>query len=60
MGLFFFCGKVYIVMYFFCIYKISYQILFGFTVEYVFVRKKVFYEKKCQSIILWQNVEINN
>ena len=46
MGLFFFCGKVYIVMYFFCIYKISYQILFGFTVEYVFVRKKVFYEKE--------------
>lgn len=34
MGLFlFFCGKVYIVMYFFCIYKISYRILFGFTVE---------------------------
>ena len=45
MGLFFFCGKVYIVMYFFCIYKISYQILFGFTVEYVLVRKKFFYEK---------------
>ena len=45
MGLFFFCGKVYIVMYFFCIYKISYQILFGFTVEYVFVRKKFFMKK---------------
>ena len=45
MGLFFFCGKVYIVMYFFCIYKISYQILFGFTVEYVLVREKFFYEK---------------
>ena len=45
MGLFlFFCVKVYIVM-FFCIYKISYQILFGFTVEYVLVRKKFFYEK---------------
>ena len=28
-----------------CIYKISYQILFGFTVEYVLVRKKFFYEK---------------
>ena len=26
-------------------YKISYQILFGFTVEYVLVRKKFFYEK---------------
>ena len=34
---------------FFCIYKISYQILFGFTVEYVFVRKKFFMKKvsKC-------------
>ena len=29
----------------FCIYKISYQILFGFTVEYVFVRKKFFMKK---------------
>ena len=28
-----------------CIYKMSYQILFGFTVEYVLVRKKFFYEK---------------
>ena len=28
-----------------CIYKISYQILFGFTVEYVLVREKFFYEK---------------
>ena len=28
-----------------CIYKISYQILFGFTIEYVLVRKKFFYEK---------------
>ena len=27
-------------MYFFCIYKISYQILLGFTVEHVFIRKK--------------------
>ena len=45
MGLIFFCGKVYIVMYFFCIYKISYQILFGFTVEYVLARKSFFYEK---------------
>ena len=44
MGLFFFCGKVYIVM-FFCIYKISYQILFGFTVEYVLIRKKFFMKK---------------
>ena len=52
MGLFlFFCGKVYIVMYFFCIYKISYQILFGYIVEYVLVRKK-FFMKKCQSIII--------
>ena len=59
MGLFFFCGKVYIVMYFFCIYKISYQILFGFTVEYVLVRKKIFM-KKSQSIIFWLNVKINN
>ena len=47
-------------MYFFCIYKISYQILFGFTVEYVFVRKKFFMKKKYQSIILCQNVEVNN
>ena len=30
---------------FLCIYKISYQILFGFTVEYVLIRKKFFYEK---------------
>ena len=46
MGLFlFFCVKVYIVMYFFCIYKILYQVLFGFTIEYVLVRKKFFYEK---------------
>ena len=30
---------------FFCIYKISYQIFFGFTVEYVFVRKKFFMKK---------------
>ena len=37
--------KVYIVMYFFCIYKISYQVLFGFTIEYVLVRKQFFYEK---------------
>ena len=29
----------------FCIYKISYQILFGFTVEHVLIRKKFFYEK---------------
>ena len=43
MGLFlFFCVKVYIVMYFFVSMKISYQILFGFTIEYVLVRKKVF------------------
>ena len=46
MGLFlFFCGKVYIVMYFFCIYKILYQILFGFTVEHVLIRKKFFMKK---------------
>ena len=46
MGLFlFFCGKVYIVMYF-CIYKISYQILLGFTVVHVLIRKKDFYEKE--------------
>ena len=32
-------------MYFFCIYKISYQVLFGFTIEYVLVRKQFFYEK---------------
>jgi len=32
-------------MYFFCIYKISYQILFGFTVEYVLIRKKFFMKK---------------
>ena len=37
-------------MYFFCIYKILYQILFGYIVEYVLVRKK-FLMKKCQSII---------
>ena len=30
---------------FFCIYKISYQVLFGFTIEYVLVRKQFFYEK---------------
>ena len=30
---------------FFCIYKISYQILFGFTVEHVLMRKKFFMEK---------------
>ena len=29
------------------------QILFGFTVEHVLVRKKFFYEKKCQSIIFF-------
>ena len=29
-------------MYFFVSMKISYQILFGFTIEYVLVRKKVF------------------
>ena len=29
------------------------QILFGFTVEYVLVRKKFFCEKKCQSIIFF-------
>ena len=34
----------------FCIYKISYQILFGFTVEHVLIRKK-FFMKKYQSII---------
>ena len=28
-----------------CIYKISYQILFGFTVEYVLVREKFFMKK---------------
>ena len=42
-----------------CIYKISYQILLGFTVECELMRKKFFYEKKYQSIIFWQNVEIN-
>ena len=41
----FFCVKVYIVMYFFCIYKILYQILFGYIVEYVLVRKKFFMKK---------------
>ena len=46
MGLFlFFCGKVYIVMYFFVSMKISYQVLFGFTIEYVLVRKKFFMKK---------------
>ena len=40
-----FSGKVYIVIYFFVSMKISYQILFGFTVEYVFVRKKFFMKK---------------
>ena len=60
MGLFlFFCVKVYIVMFFFCIYKILYQILFGFTIEYVLVRKK-FFMKKSQSIIFWLNVKIND
>ena len=29
----------------FCIYKISYQILFGFTVEHVLIRKKFFMKK---------------
>ena len=53
MGLFlFFCGKVYIVMYFFCIYKISYQILFGFTLSMCSCEKK-FFMKKCQSIIFF-------
>ena len=53
MGLFlFFCGKVYIVMYFFVSMKISYQVLFGYIVEYVLVRKK-FFMKKCQSIIFF-------
>ena len=33
-------------MYFFCIYKILYQILFGFTIEYVLVRKKSFFYEK--------------
>ena len=42
-----------------CIYKISYQILFGFILEYVLVRKKFFLWKKYQSIIFWQNVEIS-
>ena len=45
---------------FLCIYKISYQILFGFTVEYVLVRKKFFLWKKCQSIIFLHNVKVNN
>ena len=40
-------------MYFFCIYKILYQVLFGFTIEYVLVRKKSFFMKKCQSIIFF-------
>ena len=43
----------------FCIHKISYQILLGFTVEHVLIRKK-FFTKKYQSIILWLNVKINN
>ena len=43
-----------------CIYKISYQILFGFTVEYVLVRKKFFYEKSVKVSFFLQNVKVNN
>ena len=44
-----------------CIYKISYQILFGFTVEYVLVRKKFFFMKKVSKYHFFLlNVEINN
>jgi len=43
-----------------CIYKISYQILFGFTVEYVLVRKKFFYEKSVKVSFFLQNVKVND
>ena len=45
---------------FFCIYKISYQILFGFTVEYVLVHKKFFYEKSVKVSFSLLNVKIND
>ena len=44
----------------FCIYKISYQILFGFTVEHVLIRKKFFLWKSIKVSFFLLNVKINN
>ena len=55
----FFCGKVYIVMYFFV--SIRFHIRYFLDLQLSMCSyEKSFLWKKCQSIILWQNVEVNN
>ena len=60
MGLFlFFCGKVYIVMYFFVSIRFHIGYFLDLPLSMCSYEKKVF-TKKYQSIILWLNAEINN
>ena len=59
MGLFFFCGKVYIVMYFFVSIRFHIRYFLDLPLSmcsYV----KSFFMKKYQSIIPWLNADINN
>ena len=58
MGLFFFCGKVYIVMYFFVSIRFHIRYFLDLPLS-MCSYEKVFYEKKYQSIILWHDILIN-
>ena len=61
MGLFlFFCVKVYIVMYFFVSIRFYIRYFLDLPLSMCSYEKKVFFMKKCQSIIFWLNVKINN
>ena len=56
----FFCVKVYIVMYFFVSIRFYIRYFLDLPLSMCSYEKKVFYEKKSQSIIFWLNVKINN
>ena len=55
----FFCGKVYIVMYFFVSIRFHIRYFWDISLSMCSYEKS-FLWKKSQSIIFWQNVEINN
>ena len=59
MGLFFFCGKVYIVMYFFVSIRFHIRYFLDLPLSMCSYEKS-FFMKKYQSIIFWLSVKINN
>ena len=59
MGLFFFCGKVYIVMYFFVSIRFHIRYFLDLPLSMCSYVKSFFYEKSIKVSSFWLNVEIN-